>query len=416
MPVIPLVTLSQVVGELSGALPQDQSALPALILAASRAVQKYCTRDFAYWNYDETYDGNGFSQLVLRQYPINRIYRLSCNPTPAITIDNRDTSNNQIALVNLATIGDSDSGLSVVGLSLSATASGVTTSYGFFFNTPPVFTFTVAASGTGGSIAPGTYLCAYSIVGSSGESVPCPLQSVTVTSGQVLTFDLPLLPVNGTGYRIYVSTTNGGAGTITRQVTGVTGVVTLSSLTSGAAPAAAANLTIQALTSAINGLSTAWVAKTIQNFALYPTADIRPILSVQGALQGNGSGASLDVYATELSGYTPNYTRGIINLGTGGNYDPVFSLGGTSVFSGFPWGVQNIRVVYDAGFATVPADVQQAVICTIQDWIWQLKKAWVFRKETGDRYSYEFFDRKRMGLPDNARAILNNGWRSYRRN
>ena len=414
MPVIPLVTLAQIQDELSGVLPKDSDMLPSLILAASRAVQKYCKQNFAYWSYDETYSGNGFARLVLRQYPLNRLLRLSCNPVPALTIVNRDNVTNQLAFVTPATIGDQDSGLSQVGVALSTTASGVTTNYLFFYNQPPVFTFTVAATGTGGTIPAGTYLCAYSIVGSSGESVMCPPVSVVVTTGQVLSFTFPRLPVGATGFSLYVSTTNGGAETMTRQASGGSGPITLTSLVSGAAPATAANVTVQALANSINGLSSAWVATPQQGYSLYPTSDFRPLQGAQGALQGRNSGVGLSVYATELTGYVPDYEKSIIGLVNTNNYDPVFSLSGGSLFTGFPYGDQNIRAVYEAGYTTVPADVEKAVTFTIQDWIWQLQTVRIFRKESGDRYSYEFFNRE-LGLPEVAKSILSNGWRSYRR-
>lgn len=122
-----LVSLSDAQSELSASLPADTSALQAVITAASRAVRRFCGRDFTLETYDETYDSLGYSQLILRQYPVNSITRLAAQPTPILTVSNTDATTNQRALAALATTGDVDAGLVVTGLKLTRVASGIST-------------------------------------------------------------------------------------------------------------------------------------------------------------------------------------------------------------------------------------------------------------------------------------------------
>ena len=424
MPIIPLVTLAAVQSELAPVLlaSMNVSALPSLILAASRAVQKFTGRDFARYVYDDLYDGNGFNSLFLRQYPVNRVLRLACNPTIVLTITNTNTSANQRATVELASMGHDDTGLSPVGLTLDVVASGVPTSYGLFFNEPPVDLFTVVGSGTGGTLAAGAYLGAFSVVGSLGESVPCPVQSAAVTAGQALVFNLPQLPTNGISFSLYVSTTNGGTGTLTRQATGLSGgPFTLTSLAAGAAPASAANLTVAAICTAVNALGNGWNAIASQGYQLTASSDLRAVQGAQAALVGQSVGATFVAHTPDVAGWSCNNRTGELRLQSLGTYDPVFDLTGSGtigVVSSFSEGFQNIRVVFDAGYSTIPADVVYAVMITISDWLYRLSKVRLFKSEREDGYEYEWFDKvTSWGLPDEAKGILRSGgWCAYRRN
>src|SRR5260370_40332514 len=48
----------------------DEPVLSTLITAASRAIRKYCRRDFTQTTYDELYSGTGDRRLFLRQMPL----------------------------------------------------------------------------------------------------------------------------------------------------------------------------------------------------------------------------------------------------------------------------------------------------------------------------------------------------------
>ena len=105
-----------------------------------------------------------------------------------------------------------------VGLTLNRLASGVLSSATFpFLGTPSSVGFTASALGTGGSLAPGAYLCSYTVVNNAGESIRSADVAVSVASGQNLVFALPAVPANANSLNVYVSTTGGSSSTETLQ-------------------------------------------------------------------------------------------------------------------------------------------------------------------------------------------------------
>jgi len=117
-----LITLDRAYLNLQGVTGADQ-VVGALITAVSDAIQKYCRRDFYVRNYDELYDGNGQHRLVLRQYPIQSVKSVRYRPVTVLKIINNSTTLNQQARVAVAS----------TGLTLSRTASGVTTTNALAF-------------------------------------------------------------------------------------------------------------------------------------------------------------------------------------------------------------------------------------------------------------------------------------------
>jgi hypothetical protein len=113
-----LITRSRVLSnlnDLSTTTAEDRT-LDLLIRACSRAVQKYCRRDFALANYDELYSGSRDRNLLLRQYPVVAVDRVATCPTGVLRITNT-SSVNQRAAVQVTSLG----------LTLVRVASGATT-------------------------------------------------------------------------------------------------------------------------------------------------------------------------------------------------------------------------------------------------------------------------------------------------
>ena len=75
-----LITLGAAQSELAASLPTDQSALGAVITAASSAIRQYTRGNFSLANYVELLDGRGFSEILTRQRPVNSISRLLDSP------------------------------------------------------------------------------------------------------------------------------------------------------------------------------------------------------------------------------------------------------------------------------------------------------------------------------------------------
>ncbi|MBI3406939.1 MAG: hypothetical protein HY040_01100 [Planctomycetes bacterium] len=107
--------------------------------------------------------------------------------------------------------------------------------------------------------------------------------------------------------------------------------------------------TLSALKAAIDALGNGW-SSTIgaANLESLATADIRPI---QGAMNAKDKPAEVRIHVDEASAYEIDEARGIIIRGS--------ECGGLDA-STWQGGVNDWRVIYTAGYETVPEDVQEA--------------------------------------------------------
>src|SRR5437764_5820672 len=69
--------------------------LQTLVTAASKAIQRYCRREFVGCSYDELYHGSGDRRLFLRQYPIQSVQAVRYRPVTVLRITNNDNGNQQ---------------------------------------------------------------------------------------------------------------------------------------------------------------------------------------------------------------------------------------------------------------------------------------------------------------------------------
>ncbi len=112
-----LITNARAKFNIPTATTANDAAINTLISAASRAIQRYCRRDFAVLSYDELYNGNGDRRLILRQYPVVSVQSVRYRPVTVIKVINNNTSLNQQARVTVT----------ATGLTLFRMASGVST-------------------------------------------------------------------------------------------------------------------------------------------------------------------------------------------------------------------------------------------------------------------------------------------------
>jgi hypothetical protein len=112
-----LITLDKARQNLPSATNSDEPVIATLIAAASKAVQRYCRRDFASTSYDELYRAPADGVLYLRQYPVISVQSVRANPLTVFQVKNSDTSTNQQARVSVTG----------TGLSLVRVASAVKT-------------------------------------------------------------------------------------------------------------------------------------------------------------------------------------------------------------------------------------------------------------------------------------------------
>jgi hypothetical protein len=69
---------------------------------------------------------------------------------------------------------------------------------------------TLSASGSGSSLAAGTYYVQYTWVTANGETMTSPEGNITITSGQDIVVTIPSLPFGATQANVYIGTTSGG--------------------------------------------------------------------------------------------------------------------------------------------------------------------------------------------------------------
>src|SRR5262249_44853212 len=100
----------------------ETNTIAALVTAVSRAVKRYCRREFDAQSFDELYSGHGDYRLILAQYPILSVSRVATGPWAVLTIRNTSGSN-QRATVALTTTGLS---LTRVTAGVSSTDTSVT--------------------------------------------------------------------------------------------------------------------------------------------------------------------------------------------------------------------------------------------------------------------------------------------------
>lgn len=145
--------------------------------------------------------------------------------------------------------------------------------------------------------------------------------------------------------RATVATTSTGLA-LTRMASGVGSSNTLGF---------SAYVTISALATAINALGNGWLATPQAGYSLWPSVDLKPL---QGALNAMGGGATLELYTEDIQwvGFDS----------ASGGYGWRLDSGTGALYGVFPRGNQNIRIDYTAGFAEVPAAVQEATVSICQ--------------------------------------------------
>src|SRR6266446_6589838 len=115
MAAIDVITLARAKQDIQSIIDTSQDALlTTLITAVSRAIEKYCRRDFVQTAYDELYNGNGDRRLLLRQYPVISVQSVRYRPVTALKIIN-----------NLANTPQARVSVTSTGLKLVRVTSGV---------------------------------------------------------------------------------------------------------------------------------------------------------------------------------------------------------------------------------------------------------------------------------------------------
>jgi len=148
--------------------------------------------------------------------------------------------------------------------------------------------------------------------------------------------------------------------TVSVTSTGISLVRVASGVSSMSSVTFAGNVTLSAVKDAVNALGNGWSASvTDSRYELWASSDLR---AVQGALNAKDFDAPLRIHLEELSNYSVDTALGMLI------WEPDCADG-----VGWSEGRDNYRVIYSAGYATVPEDVQEACAQWVAALFWQTK-------------------------------------------
>jgi hypothetical protein len=126
----------------------------------------------------------------------------------------------------------------------------------------------------------------------------------------------------------------------------------------------AAYPTLSQMSAAVNALGAGWASQVIDQFANWPSADLKPL---QGAATALFGGRPLELYTEDLQpflSWPPGDCWGGETEGScGWRLDDETG----ELYGRFPRGQLNIRIDYTAGFASIPQAVQEACVQLVLD-------------------------------------------------
>src|SRR5207245_10882303 len=111
---IDLIDLDKARQNIPSSQNTDEPVISTLITAASRAIRRFCRRDFTQTTYDELYSGTGDRRLYLRQFPLISVQSCRYRPVTVLKIINSLASTSQARVV-----------VSSTGLTLTRVTTGV---------------------------------------------------------------------------------------------------------------------------------------------------------------------------------------------------------------------------------------------------------------------------------------------------
>ncbi len=130
--------------------------------------------------------------------------------------------------------------------------------------------------------------------------------------------------------------------------------------------------TLNAVAAAVNALGNGWSASVPDaNDGLWASSDLR---TPQGALNAKNVDAPLRIHAEDVADYEVDAARGWLLRGHRGLTASLQVQPGGSLAWGWIPGVDNYRVSYTAGYATVPEEVQEACAQWVAHLFWQSKE------------------------------------------
>jgi hypothetical protein len=228
----------------------------------------------------------------------------------------------------------------------------------------------------------------------------------------------PLLSVQSVRYRpvTVLKITNTLANTPQARVSITSVGLTLVRVTSGVVTTDtsityAGNPTVLAMQNAVNALGSGW-STVGTGYDQWPSADIYcpqgisgaagPQPNTQGALTAAGQFAELKLHTYELAGYQLDNLRGWL-LRAIPYTDPELLHPEDLIW---PLGINNFRVQYTAGYASVPDDVQEACAEWVSEMYWQTLRDPKLRGQATAGVSQSFNIASVAQMPINVKSLV----------
>ncbi len=170
--------------------------------------------------------------------------------------------------------------------------------------------------------------------------------------------------------------------------TGITLTRTASGVDTASPLLFATYVTLAALATAVNALGHGWSAAVVGGYELTGTNEL---IAEDDTAQDTFSGASLDIFANELQGCKVAKRTGVLDVASG----QVLGIDGPRWGPG--WEIferddretySRVRVVYTAGFVTIPTPVRLATVLTVQAMLSSLRTDPRLSSESDGAYSY----------------------------
>jgi len=172
-------------------------------------------------------------------------------------------------------------------------------------------------------------------------------------------------------------------------------------------------LTIQSLVDAINALGSGWDATVTTGMGQWPTTELTGGEASQGCM--GGTGACLAVFAQDIAYTSLDQPTGVINIVYPQFTNFLYQNSGSLIeyFDGELPGQgvipslspRQVRVAYNSGYATIPADVQRACILAVNNILNFSQQDITLLKEDVRNHKIEF-NTKGMILTKTVKQIL----------
>ncbi|MDR3582576.1 MAG: hypothetical protein P4L67_04855 [Candidatus Pacebacteria bacterium] len=165
--------------------------------------------------------------------------------------------------------------------------------------------------------------------------------------------------------------------------------------------------TINDLAAAVNAVS-GWKATVDpMGYGRWPVSEIYCDGTSQGALS---DGVQLQVFSEDVSTSRLDRRTGLLVTPGVGFSDGFGSMWGPGWMQGLDSSIDHsndvVRVIYDAGFTTIPTVIQTAAIDLVKTVYSRINLDYAVKKESTGYYSYEINDLMNLAIPDPVRQDL----------